>query len=177
MKWESRLATGYSSPCRKSSLAKKWRKKWQKNQKKWSKSDRKSPKNENSDRTPFADLFLRHPEFRGNSHWCALQWYSKRNGACCMTPRSIVLGFQLHNNHFSGSLPDRLDSWSLRCQSGTSAERSCHETFFVSARLVSQKLRTSSTTTRDRNLQFRAAVSTGGSPLDFLLFLQYLCAI
>ena len=30
--------------------------------------------------------------------------------------------------------------------------------------------RTSSTTTRDRNLQFRGAVSTGGSPLDFLLF-------
>ena len=26
------------------------------------------------------------------------------------------------------------------------------------------------TTTRDRNLQFRGAVSTGGSPLDFLLF-------
>ena len=37
--------------------------------------------------------------------------------------------------------------------------------------------RTSSTTTRDRNLQLRGAVSTGGSPLDFLLFLQYLCAI
>ena len=34
-------------------------------------------------------------------------------------------------------------------------------------------LRTSSTTARDRNLQFRGAVSTGGSPLDFLLFLQY----
>ena len=34
-----------------------------------------------------------------------------------------------------------------------------------------------STTTRDRNLQFRGAVSTGGSPLDCLLFLQYLCAI
>ena len=31
-------------------------------------------------------------------------------------------------------------------------------------------IRTSSTTTRDRNLQFRGAVSTGGSPLDFLLF-------
>ena len=38
-------------------------------------------------------------------------------------------------------------------------------------------LRARSTTTRDRNLQFRGAVSTGGSPLDFLLFLQYLCAI
>ena len=38
-------------------------------------------------------------------------------------------------------------------------------------------LRTSKTTTRDRNLQFRGAVSTGGSPLDFLLFLQYLCEI
>ena len=38
------------------------------------------------------------------------------------------------------------------------------------------KFRTSSTTTRDRNLQFRGAVSTGGSPLDFLIFLQYLCA-
>ena len=37
--------------------------------------------------------------------------------------------------------------------------------------------RTSSTTTGDRNLQFRGAVSTGGSPLDFLLLLQYLCAI
>ena len=37
--------------------------------------------------------------------------------------------------------------------------------------------RTRSTTTRDRNLQFQGAVSTGGSPLDFLLFLQYLCAI
>ena len=31
-------------------------------------------------------------------------------------------------------------------------------------------LRTSSTTTRDRNLQFRGAVSTGGSPLDFCFF-------
>ena len=39
------------------------------------------------------------------------------------------------------------------------------------------RLRTTSTTTRDRNLQFRGAVSTEGSPLDFLLFLQYLCAI
>ena len=29
---------------------------------------------------------------------------------------------------------------------------------------------TRSTTTRNRNLQFRGAVSTGGSPLDFLLF-------
>ena len=38
-------------------------------------------------------------------------------------------------------------------------------------------VKTSSTTTRDRNLQFRGAVSTGGSPLDYLLFLQYLCAI
>ena len=38
-------------------------------------------------------------------------------------------------------------------------------------------VRTSSTMTRDRNLQFRGAVSTGGSPLDCLLFLQYLCAI
>ena len=33
-------------------------------------------------------------------------------------------------------------------------------------------VRTSSTTTRDRNLQFRGVVSTGGSPLDFFLFLQ-----
>ena len=38
-------------------------------------------------------------------------------------------------------------------------------------------IRTRSTTTRDRNLQFRGAVSTGGSPLDFLLFLQVLCVI
>ena len=30
--------------------------------------------------------------------------------------------------------------------------------------------RTRSTTTRDRNLQFRGAVSTGGSPLDFCFF-------
>ena len=30
---------------------------------------------------------------------------------------------------------------------------------------------------KDRNLQFRGAVSIGGSPLDFLLFLQYLCAV
>ena len=37
--------------------------------------------------------------------------------------------------------------------------------------------RTRSTTTRDRNLQFRGAVSTGGSPLDYLLFLQVLCVI
>ena len=37
--------------------------------------------------------------------------------------------------------------------------------------------RTRSTTTRDRNLQFRGAVSTGGSPLDFLLFLQFFCAV
>ena len=41
----------------------------------------------------------------------------------------------------------------------------------------SPKIRTSSTTTRDRNLQFRGAVSTGGSPMDFWLFLQYLCPI
>ena len=40
-----------------------------------------------------------------------------------------------------------------------------------------QIVRTSSTTTRDRNPQFRGAFSTAGSPLDFLLFLQYLCAI
>ena len=33
-----------------------------------------------------------------------------------------------------------------------------------------QKIRASSTTTRDRNLQFRGAVSTGGSPLDFCFF-------
>ena len=32
------------------------------------------------------------------------------------------------------------------------------------------KFRTSSTTTRDRNLQFRGAVSTGGSPLIFCFF-------
>ena len=42
---------------------------------------------------------------------------------------------------------------------------------------ISFVIRTSSTTTRDRNLQFQGAVSTGGSPLDFLLFLQVLCAI
>ena len=36
---------------------------------------------------------------------------------------------------------------------------------------------TRSTTTRDRKLKFRGAVSTGGSPLDFLLFLRCLCAI
>ena len=36
-------------------------------------------------------------------------------------------------------------------------------------------IRTRSTTTRDRNLQ--GAVSTGGSPLDFLLLLQVLCVI
>ena len=38
------------------------------------------------------------------------------------------------------------------------------------------EVRTSSTTTRDRNLQFRGAVCTGGSPLDFWFFHQYLCA-
>ena len=38
-------------------------------------------------------------------------------------------------------------------------------------------VRTSSTTTKNRNLQFRGAVSIGGSPLDVLLFLQYVCAI
>ena len=32
------------------------------------------------------------------------------------------------------------------------------------------KVRTRSTTIRDRNLQFRGAVSTGGSPLDFCVF-------
>ena len=42
---------------------------------------------------------------------------------------------------------------------------------------LNSQVRTSSTTTRDRSLQFRGAVSTGGSPLDFLFFLQYLCAI
>ena len=31
-------------------------------------------------------------------------------------------------------------------------------------------IRARSTTTRDRNLQFRGAVSTGGSPLDFWFF-------
>ena len=31
-------------------------------------------------------------------------------------------------------------------------------------------VRTRATTTRDRNLQFRGAVSTGGSPLDFFAF-------
>ena len=36
--------------------------------------------------------------------------------------------------------------------------------------ITEPNFRTSSTTTRDRNLQFRGAVSTGGSPLDFLLF-------
>ena len=39
------------------------------------------------------------------------------------------------------------------------------------------RVRTRSTTTRDRTLQFRGAVSTGDSPLDFLLFLQVLCVI
>ena len=39
----------------------------------------------------------------------------------------------------------------------------------ISVRMV-LFLRTSSTTTRDRNLQFRGAVSTGGSPLDFCFF-------
>ena len=48
----------------KRSLAKKWRKKWQKHQKKWPKSDRKSPENEKSDRTPFAALLLRYPDLR-----------------------------------------------------------------------------------------------------------------
>ena len=33
--------------------------------------------------------------------------------------------------------------------------------------------RTRSTTTRDRNLQFRGTVSTGGPPLDFLLFSRF----
>ena len=49
--------------------------------------------------------------------------------------------------------------------------------FAIRVRIANILFRTSSTTTRDRNLQFRGAVSTGGSPLDFLLFLQYLCAI
>ena len=39
---------------------------------------------------------------------------------------------------------------------------------FVSDFFRGVLVRTSSTTTRDRNLQFRGAVSTGGSPLDFL---------
>ena len=30
---------------------------------------------------------------------------------------------------------------------------------------------------KGQNSEFRGAVSTGGSPLDFLLFLQFLCAI
>ena len=34
-------------------------------------------------------------------------------------------------------------------------------------------VRTSLTTTRDRNLQFRGAVFTGGSPLDCLLYVQF----
>ena len=51
--------------------------------------------------------------------------------------------------------------------------KDCHRL----AKSYESKLRTSSTTTRDGNLQFRGAVSTGGSPLDFLLVLQYLCAI
>ena len=36
-----------------------------------------------------------------------------------------------------------------------------------------KKLRTRSTTTRDRNLQFRGAVSTGGSPLIFCFFSKF----
>ena len=61
-----------------------------------------------------------------------------------------------------------------------------HEDFHESAhgkfasahgRFSSAHVRTHSTTTRDRNLQFRGAVSTGGNPLDFLLFLQVLCVI
>ena len=49
--------------------------------------------------------------------------------------------------------------------------------FGPNSELKSPFFRTRSTTTRDRNLQFRGAVSTGGSPLDFLFFLQCLCAI
>ena len=44
-------------------------------------------------------------------------------------------------------------------------------------KILYEKIGTNSTTTRGRNLQFRGAVSTGGSPLDFLLFLQVLFAI
>ena len=37
-------------------------------------------------------------------------------------------------------------------------------------------LRTSSTTTRDRDLQLRGAVSTGGSPLEFFCFFSSIYA-
>ena len=59
------------------------------------------------------------------------------------------------------------------------AYRNGHPTRTSMQKLRSEKLRADfpfprfrarSTTTRDRNLQFRGAVSTGGSPLDFLLF-------
>ena len=40
----------------------------------------------------------------------------------------------------------------------------------VEDHLAQNYFRTSSTTTRERNLQFRGAVSTGGSPLDFCFF-------
>ena len=43
-------------------------------------------------------------------------------------------------------------------------------TFKPLSSLFSAFIRTNSTTTRDRNLQFRGAVSTGGSPLDFFAF-------
>ena len=57
------------------------------------------------------------------------------------------------------------------------AQNSCPKLSALLSNFKFLNLRTSSTTTRDRNLQFRGAVSTGGSPLDFLLFLQFLSAI
>ena len=61
---------GNFSPCRKRSPAKGV---WQKSdeisdrsiRKKWPRGDRNSPETKKSDRTPFADLLLRHPELSG----------------------------------------------------------------------------------------------------------------
>ena len=84
------------------------------------------------------------------------------------TPLSLIFVCQANSASFSQispSLPFPLQIQILDSKRINSA--------IISATTV----RTRSTTTRDRNLQFRGAVSTGGSPLDFLLFLQVLCVI
>ena len=63
------------------------------------------------------------------------------------------------------------------CDSENYMEKLFGNYFLGKSHFSYTKIRARSTTTRHRNLQFRGAVSTGGSPLDFLLFLQFLCAI
>ena len=74
---------------------------------------------------------------------------------------------------FSWNLGGRRLAWHKRLKSsGTKRgiqKRGSHEKV-KSPQFEGILYRTRSTTTRDRNLQFRGAVSSGGSPLDFFAF-------